>query len=147
MANQCIFYSVLNGEVKKKSPRHYMKFPPSSYREWLASASEDISTLECDKSLLLGDVKGKYFSSSSFNEKDEKQTEWPYHSFYLDTLMEEQSGDEKHVCYPILGSLDDIKADLEKHARKQLFFSICSFYLCSLFSAVYPLLSFPFSAL
>lgn len=101
----------------KKSPRHYLKYPP---KEWPTSKSDTTPSETSLQLPMTSDAKEKDTSLSS--TKEERHVEWPYHSPCLDTLIleDEQSRDERHVGDPadtIVGTLADIKADLEQYAR------------------------------
>lgn len=100
----------------EKGSMHHPKIPPRTCDEWLTSSSGAGHLVSTDGTLFMP-------------SKDDGVIMWPIHPPNLDYLIaaETQSGEDakgtktrrKHESPSdtILGSLEDIQADLKRHAR------------------------------
>ena len=112
-------------EEKDKGPRPELKPPPKTCDEWLSSSSAAGHLVSTDGTLFIP-------------SKDNEVIKWPIHPPHLDFLVAApQMPDEdgrtvrairKHESPgdTILGSVDEIKEDLRKHARNCPVCRVCN---------------------
>ena len=114
-----------NRKRRTTSPRRRLPWPPFTYREWLESVEEsDRSKVERE----LGDEERKTLAKATIGGKKNAPTDWPYHPHHLDVLIEPE-GKLDGEQYLLLGTVEDIKNDLKKHAS-----TVTSCFHCYLFS-------------